>query len=199
MAEGFAPVAMAPIAPVHAAPWGQHATCPAWSAEHTAVRGQQSPGAPRPAQLKYWVAHALLFCRLRTSAPLPAGDVSMASYTGFSNGATAGSKSAKTSGAASAASGASRSGARNVRIFRIGTSWSVVNESTRLAPESCSVVRGRVDCWDGYRYRGPREAGGYGCVSMGPMCANCQLTLNRHKTQSMVRCYGLSSVEVSWA
>lgn len=42
----------APRAPVQAAPWGQHATWPAWSAEQTAVRGQHSPGAPRPAQLK---------------------------------------------------------------------------------------------------------------------------------------------------
>jgi hypothetical protein len=125
----FVPVAAAPIAPVHAAPCGQHATCPAWSAEQTAVRGQQSPGAPRPAQLYHEVAHALP-CRLSSSMPLSAGDVSIASYTGVGNGATAGSKSAKTSGAARAASGASSNGVKNVRIVGI---WMLMVGGARYA------------------------------------------------------------------
>jgi hypothetical protein len=41
-----------------------------------------------------------------------------------------------------------------VRIFGIWTSWSVVNECMRLAPEGGDVERDWVRCWGGYRYRG---------------------------------------------
>lgn len=41
------PVMIPPIVPVHAAPLGQHATCPAKSALQTALDMQQRLGAPR--------------------------------------------------------------------------------------------------------------------------------------------------------
>lgn len=62
------PAVKTPFAvPLHAAPVGQHATCPAASAEQTASEAQQRPGAPRLEQESKSFGQVLLNCRFSRS------------------------------------------------------------------------------------------------------------------------------------
>nr|POE74795.1 hypothetical protein CFP56_37326 [Quercus suber] len=55
------------IVPLHAAPDGQQATCPAKSALQTAFGAQQRFAAPRFEQELKWVGQVLEYCRRRSS------------------------------------------------------------------------------------------------------------------------------------